>query len=341
MKNARWRVGVLGLDHWYWATGFVPGLLKDPRYELAALWEPQKWRLRATKYPAKQIASDPRQITDDPSIDLVVSFLTCPANAKWLTRAARLGKAVVCDKPIAMTEAAARPLVAALARHRRPSFTLEGGTPLSGRARFLRGLIRKGTIGRPITVTSVMRGGMPQAWWDRSGRGNWGWWVNPKLVPGGAWIDHSIYAISETRYLLGDDPVSVAAVMANVKYPRSVLKLEDYGTATYTYRRGAVVTMEYDWVGGTGSSRLIVGTNGALRWGLGVPDGKVELRRNWKSSLLALPKGKDESLLDHLARALSKGTDTCSPARLGLANLRIALAAYRAAKTGRTVRIGG
>jgi len=339
MTKARWHVGVLGLDHWYWATGFIPGLLKDPRYELAALWERQAWRLRATKYPAKRIVSDPRAITDDPKIDLVVSFLPCPDNARWLTRAARHGKAIVSDKPIAMTEAAAKPLVAALARSRRPSFTLEGGTPLSARARFLRGLIRGGRIGHPITATSVMRGGMPQAWWDRSGRGNWGWWVDPKLVPGGAWIDHSIYAISETRFLLGDDPVSVSAVMANVKYPRSVLKVEDYGIATYTYGRGAVVTMEYDWVGGTGSARSVVGTTGSLRWGLGVPDGKVEWRRNWKAKLLDFPKGRDESLLDHLDHALRSGRDTCSPAKLGLRNLRIALAAYRASKTGRTVRV--
>lgn len=339
MTRKRWRVGVLGLDHWYWATGFIPKLLKDPRFELAAIWEPKGWRLRATKYPAGRIAASPQEITDDSAIDLVASFLPCPANAAWLTRAARHGKAVVCDKPLAMTEAAARPLVAALKRTRRPSFTLEGGTPLSGHARFVRKLIRQGAIGRPITVTSVMRGGMPQAWWDQSGRGKWGWWVDPRLVPGGAWIDHSIYAISETRFLLDDEPVSVTALMANLKYPSRILRLEDYGLATYTYRRGAVGTMEYDWVGGLGSARTIVGTKGALRWGFGVPDGKVELRSGWKAKLLGVPRGGDESLLDHLAASLRTGRDTCSPARLGLANLRIALAAYRAARTGRTIRL--
>jgi predicted dehydrogenase len=184
-----------------------------------------------------------------------------------------------------------------------------------------------------------MRGGMPMAWWNRSGRGNWGWWVDPRLVPGGAWIDHSIYAIAEMRFLLGDEPASVTAKMANLKYPRSVLKVEDYGIATYTYRKGTVVTMEYDWIGGMGSSHSIVGTKGSLRWGSGVPDGKVELRRDWKSKLLAIPKGRDENLLNHILGALDGRRDTCSPARLGQLNLKIALAAYRASKTGRTVRI--
>jgi predicted dehydrogenase len=336
----KYRVGVLGLDHWYWATSLIPQILKHPRYSLAAIHEPKAWRLKAVKYPAR-VVPRPQDITDAPDIDVVASFLPCPASAKWLARAAAKGKAVICNKPLAMDVAAAAPLLGALKRTRRPSLCLEGTAPLSARTRFLRSLVRKGVIGRPLTVTSVMRGGMPMAWWDRggkSGRANWGWWTDARAVPGGAWLDHSIYAISEYRFILGDEPRSVTAVMANLKYPRSVLPLEDYGIATYKYRKGAVVTLEYDWIGGTGSHSLLVGTSGTLRWGGAVPHGTVELVARWKTRALKVPARLEERLLDHFASCLDRGRETVQPARLGAENLRLALLAYRASRLGRELR---
>src|SRR5688500_3115626 len=94
------RVGVLGLDHWYWATSLVPQILKHPRYELTALWDASPGRIKAVGWPAKRIARTPAELTDDPAIDVVISFLPCPDNARWLTRAARQGKAVISDKPV-------------------------------------------------------------------------------------------------------------------------------------------------------------------------------------------------------------------------------------------------
>ena len=281
-------------------------------------------------------------ITDDPAIDLVISFLPCPANARWLTRAAAHGKAVVSNKPLAMTVAQGQPLVRALARSRRPSYSTEGGAPLNRRAQFLRSLVRRGTIGRVLTATYSMRGGMPMAWWDRggkTGRANWGWWTNPRQVPGGAWIDHSIYALAEVRYVLGDRPVRVAATMANIVHSLASLGMEDYGTATYTYRRGTVVTMEYDWIGALGTASNLIGSKGSLRWGLGVPGGKIEVRSKGSTKLVEVPRGREVPLLDHLAHAMDTRERTCSPVAMGLENLRLALAAYAAARTGRTVRV--
>lgn len=334
------RIGVLGLDHWYWATSLIPQILKDPRCRLAAIWEPAAWRLKATKYAADRVARDPREITDARQIDLVISFLPCPANAKWLARAAQHGKAVISNKPVAMTVAQAAPLVAALRRSGRPSFTLEGTAPLGAKMRFIRGLVRRGAIGRPLTYSAVHRGGMPMAWWDRrgkTGRANWGWWTDRRLVPGGAWIDHSIYAIPEVAYVLGDAPARVQATMANVQWKG--LSLEDYGTATYTYRRGTVVTMEYDWIGKVGSWRLVTGTKGELNWGHGVPNGQVALTTPKGMKLMTPPKGPNQSVLDHVLAALRSGGRTVSPVAAGVENLRVALAGYRAARTGRTLRV--
>jgi len=339
----KYRVGVIGLDHWYWADGLIPGILKHPRLKLAALYDSEPWRLAASGYApkAERVVRTPAGITDADDIDVVVSLLPCPASARWLARAAKNRKALVCNKPLAMTVADGKRIVDALRRTGRPSFTLEGGAALSGRTALIRKIIRSGAIGRPLTAFASMRGSMPMAWRDRggkSGRKNWGWWVDRKLVPGGAWIDHSIYAIAEFGRYLTDSPAKVAATFANISHRSSMPGLEDYGIAVYTYRRGTVVTMEYDWIGRMGSSHSIVGDRGAIRWDGGIPWGFLEVRSGRAVKKMKVPPNR-ENVLGHLVRCLDSGVETAHPARAGLENLRIALGAYKSARTGRTIRL--
>jgi predicted dehydrogenase len=117
--------------------------------------------------------------------------------------------------------------------------------------------------------------------------------------------------------------------------------MEDYGIATYTYRKGARVTMEYDWIGKMGSFNSIVGEKGWMRWGYGVKHGCVELSTAGKTRQVGIPgkRDADASVLDHMVRCLDERRETAHPASLGLDNLRIALAAYQASRAGRTVSI--
>ncbi len=340
--RASYRIGVLGLDHWYWATSLVPLILKHPRCELSVLWDSRPDRIKAVNWPAKRIAADPAEITDDPGLDLVVSFLPCPANARWLTRAAQHGKAVISDKPVAMTVAQAAPLAAALRKSGRPSFSLEFSDALAARTKFIKAILKQGGLGRPLTAYSALRGGMPKAWWDAkgSGRKGWGWWTDARQVPGGAWIDHSIYAIPKFRYLLNDRPVAVSATMRNIKYPKAALPVEDYGIASYVYAKGTVATLEYDWIGGSGQRHEIVCANGAIRWAGGLKGNEVEIRSKKGTKVHQVPKSwKNGNVLDAMLAALDTGRETVSPVRDGVDNLRLALAAYRSARTGRSVKL--
>jgi len=341
MKRAKYRVGVLGLDHWYIALGQVPAFARHPKFELAAVWEPQKWRLKDLEAKPERVVARPQDITDAPDIDLVISLLPCPANIRWLTRAALHGKALLCNKPLGMSPAACRPLVRALARRRLASFSYEGARTLSAPMKFVRRLILNGAVGRPAAGYEGGFGGMPQAWRGAKGTGRraWGWWTDPRSVPGGAWIDHAIYSIPMFRFLLGDEPKKVSAVMGNLVHPRREFGLEDYGTATYTFGRGAAVTLEDTWFGWMGLPSLVVGTKGKLKWGPGFNVTEVELSDARGTRTLKVPPGLGERLPDHMARCLDRGTDTRHPAREGMENLRIAMAAYRAARLGRSVRV--
>jgi len=87
-----------------------------------------------------------------------------------------------------------------------------------------------------------------------------------------------------------------------------------------------------------GSSHSIVGDKGSIRWDGGVPWGYLEVTSGRNVRKVKVPVAK-ENVLGHLVRCLDSGIDTAHPARAGLENLRIALAAYRSAATGKTIRL--
>ena len=69
-------------------------------------------------------------------------------------------------------------------------------------------------------------------------------------MPGGAWLDHSIYAVDTARWLLGSEMALVCGVSANQRYPD--LGVEDFGIATYTMDDGAVALIEDTWTADRG-----------------------------------------------------------------------------------------
>ena len=79
--------------------------------------------------------------------------------------------------------------------------------------------------------------------WHNSGTP--GWFVDPKHVPGGAFIDEGIYGIDFLSWMAKSDIVEVEARMANLVHKE--LKVEDWGMATLTFANGIIATLEGSW----------------------------------------------------------------------------------------------
>ncbi len=117
------------------------------------------------------------------------------------------GKHVLVDKPMAMTVAQSREIVAAATAANR---TLLVGHMWRYRAEViaLRNEVVHGAVGTPVRT----RGFGVHAQW-----GPGGWFVDPALAGGGALIDMGIHAIDTARFLLGDpQPTRVTASLASV-----------------------------------------------------------------------------------------------------------------------------
>lgn len=333
-------VAVLGLDHWYAAFDVAAAIARSEQVQLVAVSHDNEHQAReiAQKNGCDFATSDYRAALDRADVQIVACFYSTDRNVTIAREAAGLGKHIMSVKPMALDLAGADAIVEAVRAAGVQFFPMESLRRVSAEGQRLKAWIDQGRIGTPLRYTQTLNGSLPMAW---PGSSDTGWWTDPARVPGGAWIDHAIYAIDLARWVLGAEVASVCGVADNRRYPD--LKLEDYGLATFTLTNGAVASIEDTWTAdrGYGFSRSeFIGTRGAIlddtaAWG------KLALRGDfgfdgWVAVERA-PAG--EAVVDHVAAVVRGEREPLATVADGRANLAACLAFYEAARNGTTVRL--
>lgn len=167
------RFGLLGTGHWA-AEAHAPALIAAPDVTLAGVWgrNPAKAALLAGRYDTRAYED-----VDDllAAVDAVAIALPPDVQAPLATRAARAGKHLFLDKPIALTTAAADELVDAVDAtgvHSVVFFTNRFTPPV---AEFLRTTIETGGWdgGRATILGSLAGGPFDDSPWRHEYGGLW------------------------------------------------------------------------------------------------------------------------------------------------------------------------
>jgi len=141
------------------------------------------------------------RLADNPDVDVVYIVLPNSLHAEYTIRAARAGKHVYCEKPMAVTTAECDQMIAASKKagrqlgigyrlHFEP-YNLE--LMRIARARELGALKFIAATAGTIPVEPKQ------------------WRLDKKLAGGGSMVDIGIYALQAVRYVSGEEPVSVSA----------------------------------------------------------------------------------------------------------------------------------
>jgi predicted dehydrogenase len=346
----KWRVAILGLGHWYSAYNLARALREYPKAELAAVaWRNSEQLAQFTSTFPVRGYTDYGELLEREGVDLVHIAAPVAEMPDCTIRAARAGKHIVLGKPMAMTMNEADRMVEAVETSGVQCVAFQGIKRLLSAN--LKARIEAGEIGEIRVMHQTSRWSIAEDWY-RSGSP--GWFADPKFVPGGAFIDEGIYAIDLLRWLAGSEIVQVEAKMANLVHRD--LAVEDWGLATFTFANGIIATLEAAWTinspRATGPSpkqnavlRLeIIGSRGEI-----IEDG---LRSPCRAVLAAGAQGwvfeRDGAEpfgapspfpLDHLIECVETGCPSPASIREARQSLRVALAAYQAAREERPIRL--
>lgn len=110
-EKLRW--GILGCGN-VTQNLFLPGLVNSPSSELYAVAgrTPEK-REAVMKFQPKAVYDDYEKLINDPNVDAVYIGLPNTMHCEWAIRAMNAKRHVLCEKPMAMSEAEAKQMFAA------------------------------------------------------------------------------------------------------------------------------------------------------------------------------------------------------------------------------------
>lgn len=200
MKKIRW--GILGCAR-IAERALIPAFRAAANADLLGIAARDEKRARAwaAKHAIEKAHKDYVSLLEDPDIDAVYVPLPNHLHAEWTIRAAAAGKHVLCEKPLALTEAEVRTMFQACDR---ANVLLMEAFMYRFHPQFERTLrlVRTGRIGDIRAFRSAF------TFRISSGKEDYRWYPE---MGGGALYDVGCYPVSAARTIFGEEPSSVFA----------------------------------------------------------------------------------------------------------------------------------
>lgn len=233
-KKDKLGVALIGLG--YYSTDLLAPALQETQYGYLAgivTGTPEKAQTWKEKYniPEKNIYNYDNfdEIAKNPDIDVVYVVLPNSMHKEFTIRAAKAGKHVFCEKPMAVTSADCREMIDAC---RENGVKLAIGYRMQHEPHTLE-IMRMGkekSIG-PIRMITAGAG-----WrWDAPGDH----WKNKKAYGGGAMMDMGVYSLQAARYAMGEEPIAVAA-QQYTRRPEVFSEVDEYTAFQLQFPSGAL-----------------------------------------------------------------------------------------------------
>jgi predicted dehydrogenase len=266
------------------------------------------------------------------AVEIVDICTPTPLHKPMVLQAAKAGKHVICEKPVALTPQDARTMILAC-KEAGVRFFVGMVVRFFPQYRLAKELVANGQIGRLGVLRLKRVSYVPQKSPDN-------WYVDPTLS-GGMVVDLMIHDFDYSRWLAGE----VERVYA--QRSRSVEGPAQYVQAILRFRSGAIALVEGGWAYPPGVFRTALdlsGTDGLIEWNSDQPSPVLTFlpSKPNDTASVGLPEsglGQDPyaAEIQHAYRAIQTGTDFEVTAEDALEALRISRAAEESLSSGRPV----
>ncbi|WP_437521827.1 Gfo/Idh/MocA family oxidoreductase [Sorangium sp. So ce726] len=329
----RW--GVLGAST-FALTVSLPGMKRGPLTQLTALASRDTGKARdaARSLGIPKAYGSYDELLEDPEIDAVYNPLPNHLHVTWTARAARAGKHVLCEKPIALSAKDAEALVDV---QRETGKLIAEAFMIRNHPQWqqARDWVRGGQIGDLVSVQTAF------SYFNRDATNI----RNKKEVGGGALYDIGCYAVNTSRFLFGREPVRVIALVERdheFGTDRLTSGLLDYGGAhlTFTCSTQAVAYQRVNALGTKGRIEMEIPFNAPADQPCKIflDDGST---LNGSSARVTSFPAVDQYHLqsEAFSRAIRTGSPVENSIEVAVGNMRVIDALFRSVESGRWERV--
>ena len=247
------RFGILGTAS-VAGQRFIPALNASEHAVPAAVAGRKLWKARvmAGELGVPRAYGDLDELLTDPELDAVYVALPNSLHAEWTLKALQAGKAVLCEKPLAVTPEQARAVEAEAERTGLP--VMEG---LMYRFHPQNALVRRLLDDGAIGEAQLARVHFSFPLWQQ---------LHPdsiRLADGdgaGALMDVGCYVVSAARFLLGDEPISAAGI----SLVDETLGVDTDFVGSLVFPRQRWASVSWSMRAGPSAGYSVVGPDGSL-----------------------------------------------------------------------------
>ncbi len=271
------------------------------------------------------VTDDWRKVINRDDVDVVDICSPNSLHREQAVAAAKAGKHVLVEKPIACTVDEADAMIDAAEAN---------GVVLhvAHNVRYLplaiaaRDAIPR--LGKLVGVRAAFGHAGPKGWAPDAT-----WFFDTKLSGGGALIDLGIHALDLVRFVTGLEAEEVTAVTLGPE------PAEDAAQVAIKFKDGAIGSLHASWVARPAPDfgLTVFGTEGSLH-----ADARAPLKfrpANGRSEELDLPTDASNPFADFITSVRGEGATQPATGSDGRAALAIVCAAYESARTGKTVKL--
>ncbi|MEW6047398.1 MAG: Gfo/Idh/MocA family oxidoreductase [Bacillota bacterium] len=332
------RVGVLGTGA-IARIAHLPALNHLPGVQVTAVADVDRNRAEqaARRFSIPRVCSTIEEMVAQEPLDAVIVCTPNYLHAEHAVAALKAGKHVLVEKPIATTLADA--LAMKNAAREAGRVLMVGFTHrFYAFNRYAHKLVQEGAIGRIVSLRMRFSHEGPYVSWPAESR----WFLDRRLAGGGALLDMGIHAVDLASWLVGADIREVAAMTSPVEVDSEV---ERTAHVLLHFAGGALGAIEVGWSTKDGALGYeLYGTEGSMLVDYQTP---IKLLaptvtgprvRGW----IVPSVGRSDPYLEelrHFFDCVRTGESPVVGAHEGIEALRVILAAYDAAESGRTVHV--
>jgi len=325
------KVGIMSFAHMH-ALSYAACLNALPGAELAGIWDdnPKRGKKMAKDFGAKFTANMDKFLAGD--MDAVI---ICSENIKhrpMVEAAAKAGKWILCEKPLATTVADAKAMIATC---KKAGVGLGTAFPCRFAPTLIdaRAQIQSGAFGEILAISATNHGQCP-----------FDWFVDEKLAGGGATMDHTVHVADVLRWILDKEFTKVYCEKGNLLHKKQ-FKTDDLGMLNLEMEGGIQVSHIASWSRAQsfptwGDVTIeFIGTQGVLN--VDAFNQKVNLyndstmRHTWE------PYGDnpDLGLVGDFVNAVDERIAPSVTGEDGLRATEVTVAAYKSAKSGKMEKV--
>jgi predicted dehydrogenase len=327
--KVKWGVlGVAGIA----VKKVIPGMQKGERSEIAAIAsrDARKAENASKSLRIAKAYGSYEALLADPGIEAIYNPLPNHLHVPWSIKAAEAGKHVLCEKPLSLSVAEAKAL---LAVRERTGVKIGEAFMVKTHPQWLRTreLIRKGVIGELRAIVGAF------SYFNRDPQNvrnnpEWG---------GGGLMDIGCYPITTSRFIFGEEPVCVAGLIErdpDFKTDRLTSAMMEFpsGHSVFTCSTQLVPYQRMQFLGTKGRIEIKIPFNAPndRPCELFIDDGRDVFGGGIRME--TIPTCDQYTVQgDAFSRAIREGTEVPVPLEDAIANMAVIEAVFRAGESGR------